>query len=149
MLAMHYSIQLKTPDQVAAVRVRVVERGPLFDGMPGLACKLFLVDSVDPCYATFYLWREPDAAHSFLQGPFFKALSDTFGRPEVKLLLTTATDLPFAEGETVALDPRVQQFDSPVIQALDPRSGDTIGLGPATGPGRRFEVMYRALGAKP
>lgn len=146
MLAMHYAIQLKDPGQVAAVRARAAERGPLFDGMPGLGCKLFLVDAVDPCYATFYLWREPDAALGFLQGPFFQALSDTFGRPEVKLLLTTATDLPFAVGETLALDCRSQQLHPQAIRSVDPRSGDILALGPATGSGRRFQVMYRAVG---
>jgi hypothetical protein len=99
---MHYAIPLNGADQVTAVRARAAERGPLFDGMAGLDVKLFLVDPVDPCYATFYLWREADAALGFLEGQFFKALS-AFGRPEVKLLLTTAVDLPFRVGEALSL----------------------------------------------
>jgi hypothetical protein len=63
------------------VRRRAAERGPLFDRMPGLAFKLFLVDPVDPCYATFYLWREPEAALAFLEGAFFAALSRRSGGP--------------------------------------------------------------------
>ena len=62
MLAMHYAIPLSGADQVASVRARAAERGPLFDGMAGLGVKLFLIDPADPCYATFYLWREADAA---------------------------------------------------------------------------------------
>lgn len=145
MLAMHYAISLKDADQVAAVRARAVERGPLFDGMKGLGVKLFLIDPSDPCYATFYLWRDPDAARAFLEGPFFKALSEAFGRPEVRLLLTEAADLPFAAGETVRL------LSNPAhevpVRTLDPRTGDVLALVPESADGRRFEVMYRALGA--
>ena len=104
MLAMHYKIPLSGPEAIAAVRARAAERGPMFDGMEGLAHKLFLIDPVDPCYATFYLWREPDAALAFLEGPFFAALSQTFGRPQVLLLLTRSTDLPFVAGDAVVLD---------------------------------------------
>jgi hypothetical protein len=149
MLAMHYAIPLKGADQVAAVRARAAERGPWFDGMTGLGVKLFLIDPVDPCYATFYLWREPDAARGFLEGDFFRALSETFGRPEVRLLLTTATDLPFAKGEALNLQTNPPHSPPPSVQALDPRGGDVIALAPTSAQGRRFEVMYRAIGAQP
>ena len=147
MLAMHYKIPLSGPEAIATVRARAAERGPLFDGMEGLAHKLFLIDSVDPCYATFYLWREPDAALTFLEGSFFAALSQTFGRPQVVLLLTRATDLPFATGDTVVLDSRQGDSNgSESLRAVDPKSGELLTLG--SGPhGRRFEVMYHARGA--
>jgi hypothetical protein len=41
MLAMHYKIPLSGPEAIATVRARAAERGPLFDGMDGLAHKLF------------------------------------------------------------------------------------------------------------
>jgi hypothetical protein len=147
MLAMHYKIPLSGPEAIATVRARAAERGPLFDGMEGLAHKLFLIDSVDPCYATFYLWREPDAALTFLEGSFFAALSQTFGRPEVVLLLTRATDLPFAAGDTVVLDSRQGESNgSESLRAVDPKSGELLTLGRRPH-GRRFEVMYHARGA--
>jgi hypothetical protein len=148
MLAMHYKIPLSGPEAIATIRARAAERGPLFDGMEGLAHKLFLIDPVDPCYATFYLWREPDAALTFLEGPFFAALSQTFGRPQVVLLLTRATDLPFAAGDAVVLDSRRSETGSESLRAVDPKSGEilTLGGGPQ---GRRFEVMYHARGAPP
>ena len=149
MLAMHYAIPLRGSDQVAAVRARAAERGPLFDGMAGLGVKLFLIDPVDPCYATFYLWREADAAYGFLEGPFFRAISETFGRPEVKLLLTTATDLPFAPGEALRLQTNPSDGASPLVRALDPRRGETLALAPASAAGRLFDVMYRAMGVFP
>jgi hypothetical protein len=146
MLAMHYRIALSGPDAVAAVRARAAERGPLFDGMAGLAHKLFLLDADEPCYATFYLWREPDAALAFLEGPFFAALSQTFGRPEVALLLTRSTNLPFAAGDAVFLDWRGEAKGPESFRALDPKTGEILTLG--GGPhGRRFEVMHHAFGA--
>jgi Domain of unknown function (DUF4865) len=146
MLAMHYKIALPNSEAVASVRTRAVERGPLFDGMAGLAHKLFLVDPLDPCYATFYLWQAPDAALTFLQGPFFAALSQTFGRPEVMLFLTRSTDLPFAAGDMVVLNARMSETTgSERVRALDPRSGHVLTLGDCA-PGRRFEVMYHAVG---
>ncbi len=147
MLAMHYAIPLSGADQVAAVRDRAAERGPLFDGMAGLGVKLFLVDPIDPCYATFYLWREADAALGFLDGGFFRALSEAFGRPEVKLLLTSAVDLPFQMGEALKLRTNPAD-DTSLVQALDPRKGDVLALAKAPAAGRRFEVMYRAVGTR-
>jgi hypothetical protein len=149
MLAMHYAIPLKGADQLAAVRARAAERGPWFDGMAGLRAKLFLLDPIDPCYATFYLWCEANAALSFLEGPFFKALAETFGRPEVKLLLTTATDLPFAMGEALRLRSIPSDNALSLVRALDPRTGEVLGLAPASAPGRQFDVMYRAVGTLP
>jgi hypothetical protein len=146
MLAMHYQIPLAGPDAVASVRARAIERGPLFDGMAGLAHKLFLVDPIAPCYATFYLWRDPDAALGFLEGPFFGALSQSFGRPDVRLLLTRATDLPFAAGDEIALATSAAEADEPeLVRALDPKNSHILTLGRGLH-GRRFEVLYHAVG---
>jgi len=146
MLAMHYAIALTGADQVASVRERAAVRGPYFDGMDGLCVKLFLVDPVDPCYATFYLWRDADAAQAFLEGSFFHALCQTFGRPKVQLLLTTATDLPFETGSVITLTADASTEAMAGIRALDPRSGIVLALSPAPAKGRRFEVLYRAKG---
>jgi Domain of unknown function (DUF4865) len=148
MLAMHYQIPLSGADAVAAVRTRAAERGPLFDDMPGLAHKLFLIDPIDPCYATFYLWQDPDAARAFIEGPFFAALTSAFGRPEVFLLFTSATCLPFAAGDRVALAWRnaASPAGAETLDALDPRTGAILGLGPIGAGGRCFEIMYHARG---
>lgn len=146
MLAMHYQIPLPNSAAVAAVRVRAAERGPLFDGMAGLAHKLFLVDPLDPCYATFYLWQEADAALAFLEGPFFAGLAQTFGRPQVLLLLTRSVDLPFVAGDSVVLDWRLgEPGGTGWMRAVDPRNGEILSLGESAH-GRRFDVMYHAFG---
>jgi hypothetical protein len=147
MLALHYAIPLNGADRVTAVRTRIAERGRLFDGMAGLVAKLFLIDPTDPCYATFYLWRDPDAALGFLEGPLFKALSEAFGRPEVKLLLTAAADIPFTTGDALSFQTNPANDALGSLRALDPRRGEVFVPAPASAAERRFEVVYRADGA--
>lgn len=147
MLAMHYAIPLAGPGMLDTIRERAATRGPLFDRMQGLADKLFLLDTVDPCYATFYLWRDSEAALRFLTGPFFAALSSTFGRPEVHLWLTEAQSLPAGSWERAVLTPpgnATPTTDS--IEVLDPRSGTSRWLARPPAAGRGFEVMYHAQG---
>lgn len=147
MLAMHYRIPLADHAAVTAIRRRAAARGPLFDGMPGLGEKLFLVDPIRPCYATFYLWREADAALAFLEGGFFKALTQTFGRPEVKLLLTQAAKLLGAAQQLALIDGFVpDSLPADAVRAIDPSDGATLVLSPDLALGRRFDVMYRASG---
>ena len=146
MLAMHYAFTLSSQEQVESVRTRARERGPLFDGFPGLEKKLFLIDPENLCYATFYLWRDPVLALEFLEGPFFKALSDTFGRPEVRLMLTRAEDLPFSTGDKVRLQVGPTASQSAVVQTIDPANWEHLSLAAASDYGQLFEVMYRAVG---
>jgi len=152
MIAMHYRIALAGSDAVAAVRRRVEERGPLFDGMHGLAHKFFLIDQTRPTYATFYLWRDEAAAQHFLQGPFFAHLVEHFGRPEVHLTLPRKVVLPkqepreawlvHAEADAMPVAPK-----SPRIDTVHPEHGRYLSLA-FTGdwPGRRFEILYHARG---
>ncbi len=147
MLAMHYAIPLSGPHTPDSIRQRARERGPMFDRMPGLADKLFLLDPADPCYATFYLWREPEAALGFLTGAFFAALSATFGRPEVHLWLATAQGMPAGLWDRAVLTaPNGPAPPSVSVQVLDPRTGAARGLPRAPAPARLFEVMYHARG---
>ena len=149
MLAMHYKIILTGgAEAVANVRRRAAERGPLFDGMAGLAEKYFLVDPATPTYATFYLWRAPEAALAFLQGSFFAALSATFGRPEVRLLLPTAISPPLGEPASAVIS-EDDPDGRPSIATLDPLTGRALNLVFSDVPGRRFEVMYHARGSGP
>jgi hypothetical protein len=144
MLAMHYRFDLKDQTQVEQVRRRIVERGPVFDGLPGMAHKWFLLDPVKPCYALFYLWNEQAGMRSFVEGPFFKSLSDAFGRPEVRLLLPTRISLPAEEPEEASLE--LGELEGAHVRALDPRDGSVVSLRLSPGPGRRFELRYHARG---
>ncbi len=148
MLAMHYKIILTGgAEAVENVRRRAAERGPLFDGMAGLAEKYFLVDPAMPTYATFYLWHAPEAALAFLQGSFFAALSATFGRPEVRLLLPTTISPPRGEPASAVIS-EDDPDGRPSIATLDPLTGRSLNLVFSDVPGRRFEVMYHARGSR-
>jgi uncharacterized protein DUF4865 len=146
MLVMHYRIPLAgEPAQAAAgICRRVAERGHLFDGMPGLERKFFLLDAANPTYATLYLWRDPDAALAFLQGPFFAAVIASFGRPAVRLLLSTAIDVPHVLPKTVTLLDRTDGvLSGSRVEAIDPLDGNGLALDfVGTGRGQRFELLY-------
>ncbi|HEY1722317.1 MAG TPA: DUF4865 family protein [Magnetospirillaceae bacterium] len=147
MLAMHYAIPLSSPHTPDSIRQRARERGPMFDGMPGLKDKLFLLDTIDPCYATFYLWRTPEAAQAFLEGDFFKALSQAFGRPEVHLWLTAAEGLPAGAWDRAVLsmsggpEPKADS-----VKVIEPLTGKYRWLAQTPAAGRQFDVMYHAHG---
>ena len=148
MLAMHYRIPLDGAEAVAAVKRRALERGPWFDGIAGLAHKYFLVDPVQPTYATFYLWHEAEAARAFLEGALFAALVESFGRPEVRLLLPTAIALPESDPETVVLSEGLHGLGhGPRVDAIDPRDGSALALHfDESVRGRRFLLPYHARG---
>ena len=146
MLVMHYRIPLAGDRREAAARIRarVSERGPSFDGMRGLERKFFLLDPLDPTYATLYLWRTADAALEFLRGPFFAALEASFGRPAVRLLLSTRVRLPDSFPQSVLLaDDTRGEVHGPHIEAIDPLDGRRLALDfTETSAGRRFELLY-------
>lgn len=148
MLAMHYRISLSGTEKVAAVQRRARERGPLFDGVAGLAHKFFLVDPAQPTYATLYLWHETAAALAFLDGPLFAALVEAFGRPEVRLLIATAVDLPATDPGTATLVEGWQTHAfGPRIDTIDPRDGGRLSLRfDDSVRGRRFLLPYHARG---
>lgn len=102
MLMLQYAFALPSDYPMRTVRERIATRGPQFDRMPGLGWKAFLVrekgvaGAADHQYAPLYLWPSAPAAATFLSGPFFAAVSATFGRPRVTstLLVGHREDTP-------------------------------------------------------
>jgi hypothetical protein len=92
MIAMQYSIQFEATYEMARIRSRIAEKGPLFDRHAGLAQKAFLLNERGAAgrfvavneYAPFYVWHDFEAARQFLFGDAFKAVCDAFGRPPVR-----------------------------------------------------------------
>ncbi len=146
MLAMHYRFEL--PDRAAtdAVEARVRERGPIFDGYPGLDHKWFLIDRDRPCYALFYLWHDAAGPLAFLDGPLFANLARAFGRPAVRLLLARSVLLPDGEPDQAFLIE--DESERAAIRAVDPRDGCMLSLGFGDGSGRRFRIAYHARGRR-
>lgn len=160
MIAMHYGFRLADDFDMAAIRGRVAEKGPLFDRLPGLAWKVFLCQdrshgATRNEYGAFYVWQSVDAAHDFLTGPMFDAVIDSFGRPDVRLWVPIALDLgtPSETGAFASrrIDPLARQTypsrtafeDRANLQADQEREGfiaNVAGLDPS-----RWEVVRFSL----
>ena len=88
MIAMQYSFVLPADYDMAIVRERIATKGPLLDDLPGLAFKAYLyADSGAPAenlYAPFYLWRDEESMHGFLNGAGFAGVARAFGWPSVR-----------------------------------------------------------------
>lgn len=85
MMAMQYSFVLPADYDMAVVRERIAVKGPLLDDLPGLVFKAYLhAQAPEQTYAPFYLWRDAEAMHGFLNGPAFAGVARAFGWPSVK-----------------------------------------------------------------
>ncbi|UKE73755.1 DUF4865 family protein [Xanthomonas graminis pv. phlei] len=86
---------------MAIIRRRIADKGPLLDDLPGLMFKAYLsadrgdraLSSRSNLYAPFYLWRDAEAMRDFLAGAAFRALTASFGRPAVQLWTVCAAHL--------------------------------------------------------
>ncbi|RZT08108.1 protein of unknown function [Duganella sp. CF402] len=85
MIAMQYSFVLPADYDMGVVRERIAVKGPLLDDLPGLVFKAYLhAEAPEQTYAPFYLWRDEEAMHGFLNGPAFAGVARAFGWPSVK-----------------------------------------------------------------
>jgi hypothetical protein len=87
MIAMQYRFDFPDGTDMSPIHRRVAEKGPGFDGLPGLEHKAFLVSDAaigqPNRYAPFYVWRSANGMREFLLSDAFAALCEAFGRPEV------------------------------------------------------------------
>ena len=90
MMAMQYSFVLPADYDMAIIRQRIASKGHMLDDFPGLMFKAYLsADRTrgatgENLYAPFYLWREPEAMHAFINGPSFAGVAQAFGWPSIK-----------------------------------------------------------------
>jgi hypothetical protein len=93
MLAKQYSHRLPADYDMAVIRQRAAQRGPLWDATQGLAFKGFVAQergrhgAVGNLYASVYLWLDTGEAASFLMGERFQSVIDSFGRPSIETWL--------------------------------------------------------------
>ncbi|QFZ21748.1 DUF4865 family protein [Saccharothrix syringae] len=87
---MQYEITLPADYDMAVIHRRVATRGSATDDFPGLGFKAYCARErgVDGSpvnqYAPFYAWRAVEGMNAFLWGPYFRGLSNDFGRPVVR-----------------------------------------------------------------
>ena len=90
MIIAHYSHRLPANYDVGLIRSRAKERGPLWDDVPELCFKGFLLresgryGAIANDYSSLYLWRQDEAFRDFLVSGRYKVVTDAFGRAEIK-----------------------------------------------------------------
>ena len=90
MIIAHYAHRLPADHDVGAIRKRAKVRGQLWDAVPQLYFKAFLLrerghfGAIANEYSSLYLWREDEAFRNFLVDGRYRFVTDTFGRAAIE-----------------------------------------------------------------
>ena len=93
MIIAHYAHRLPADYHVDIIRNRARARGHLFDAIPELYFKAFLLRERGRLganqneYSSLYLWRKDEGFRDFLVDGRTKSVTDSFGRPAVETRL--------------------------------------------------------------
>lgn len=67
-----------------ALRRRVNDRKSLYEKIPGLLSKAFVLDETSRRFGGFYVWRAPEDADLFLRSETYAASRAALGEPEIR-----------------------------------------------------------------
>lgn len=90
MLIAHYAHRLPADYDIDIIRKRAGARGHLFDAVPELYFKGFLLrergrlGAITSEYSSLYLWRNDQGFRDFLVDGRMKPVTDSFGRPQIE-----------------------------------------------------------------
>ena len=90
MIIAHYAHRLPADYDIGIIRNRAESRGHLFDAIPELYFKAFLLrerghfGANQNEYSSLYLWRKDDGLRDFLVDGRTKSVTDSFGRPRIE-----------------------------------------------------------------
>ena len=90
MITVHYAHRLPADYDVSNIRARARQRGPLWDAVPELCFKAFLLrergrsGAAASNYSSLYLWRQDEAFRNFLVDGRYRVVTDSFGRAEIQ-----------------------------------------------------------------
>lgn len=84
MLAMQYTIRLPLDYDLSLIHKRVSERTGLFENLPGLVHKSYLLNAEEKIYAPFYLWNDLSEARGFMLNDLFQGVIKAFSRPRIR-----------------------------------------------------------------
>ena len=90
MIIAHYAHRLPADYDISIIRDRAKARGHLFDGIPELYFKGFLLrergryGATQNEYSSLYLWRTDLGLRNFLVDGRTKSVTDSFGRPQIE-----------------------------------------------------------------
>jgi heme-degrading monooxygenase HmoA len=68
-----------------ALRATILERAKLYERMPGLRSKAFVVDEAAGEYGANYLWESRAVAEAFVSSETFRGAIARFGTPDVRI----------------------------------------------------------------
>jgi Domain of unknown function (DUF4865) len=90
MIIAHYAHRLPTDYNLGIIRDRAVQRGPVWDDVPGLYFKGFLLrerghfGAIASEYSSLYLWQSDEALRDALLAGRYKIVTDSFGRAAIE-----------------------------------------------------------------
>jgi len=90
MITVHYAHRLPADYDIQIIRDRAGRRGHLFDGIPELYFKAFLLrergrfGAIQNEYSSLYLWRKDEGFRNFLVDGRMRSVTDSFGRPSIE-----------------------------------------------------------------
>ncbi|MBV8617623.1 MAG: DUF4865 family protein [Curvibacter sp.] len=90
MLIAHYAHRLPARQALDDIRERARQRGPLWDQVPALVFKAFLLrergqlGAAAHQYASLYLWQSDSGLRDFLQQARYQVVTDSFGRAAIR-----------------------------------------------------------------
>jgi hypothetical protein len=90
MIIAHYAHRLPADYDIDIIRKRSKARGHLFDAIPELHFKGFLLrergrfGAIQNEYSSLYLWRKDEGFRDFLLGGRYKSVTDSFGRAQIE-----------------------------------------------------------------
>jgi len=86
----HYIHRLPADYDIGIIRGRAKERGALWNDVPELHFKGFLLrekgrfGAIASSYSSLYLWRTDEAFRNFLVSGRYKVVTDSFGRADIQ-----------------------------------------------------------------
>ena len=90
MIIAHYAHRLPADYDIDSIRERARGRAPIWDNVPGLYFKAFLLrergrfGANQNEYSSLYLWRRDEGFRDFLVDGRIKPVTDSFGRPAIE-----------------------------------------------------------------
>jgi hypothetical protein len=90
MIIAHYGHRLPANHDMAQIRTRAGERGLIWDKIPELYFKGFLLrergrhGAIANNYSSLYLWRQDGAFRDFVMSGKYNFVTDSFGRAEIQ-----------------------------------------------------------------
>ncbi len=89
MIIVQYGHRLPANYEIELIRKRASERGHLFDAVPELHFKAFLLrergsyGAIASEYSSLYLWRQDEGFRNFLVEGRYRSVTDSFGRAAI------------------------------------------------------------------